>query len=452
MKILLDHGSAYNFGDLGMLQGVTSRLQLGLPEAGLHIVARSKMPAQAWDHMPGSPADVYHLRLALQYAPRNKRRRLLYGVERKVRSRVLGQRDAQDRMDLRLLVDGPPVTTALLALPDSVETVGEYCSAYDAVHIVGGGFLTDTFKGHIKNPLALIRAFREQGKPVVLTGQQIGPFEDGRFEAAVQAVLRECTFVGVRENGDSLSFCERAGLSEGQYAFMGDDSFGLEPASAETSGQRVRDLGLEPGQFVAVNVRVGSYASEHGRHLERVAAMMEAVADQLGMPLLVVPIAMNEADSDVASGRRLQEMARGADVRVLDGDDLTAAAVKGVLSQAYGAFGVSYHFCTYALDSGVPAVCIYAGAYYGQKADGLARVWGEDRLALGLDGLDAAAGARQLVGVWGDDGLRRELSKRASELKELWQRTFDGPVCEAHRSGRRVPGHDVPADTVMAAE
>src|SRR5262249_10110100 len=192
--------------------------------------------------------------------------------------------------------------------------------------------------------------------------------------------LRKASFVGVREPTDSLRFCERAGLRPGAYALMGDDSFGLEPAAPAAVEELLDRHGLRPGRFLAVNLRVGKYTRYQEDYGQRFAALVRELGRRHARPLLVVPIALGEGDSDAASGRRLQAACGGDAVRVLDAPGLTASLVKGVLGRAFAAVGTSYHFCTFALSQGVPAVAVYDGTYYSQKAAGVAAFWQDERL------------------------------------------------------------------------
>jgi polysaccharide pyruvyl transferase WcaK-like protein len=332
------------------------------------------------------------------------------------------------------------VSPEQLEMHEPVGTLGHYAAPFDGLVLLGGGYLTDTFAWSTVQRAALIRTFEQQGKPVVLTGQQLGPFHSVTTARVMGEALRRADFVGVREPTDSLAFCREADVP--RHALMGDDSFGLDSADDEARTLLER-YGLEPGHFFAVNVRIGRYASEHEQHLDALAAQVRSLMDETGMPALVVPIALNETDSDVASGYRLKE-AVGEDLLVLDESDPTPSLIKGTLGLAHGAVGVSYHFCTFALGEGVPAVCIYDGAYYGQKAAGLCAFWGDDRLALALPSTDLVP---HVLSVWGDASLRDRLSVRAEEAKAEWHKVMEREIGNAfpRASGTRTPQSAVTA-------
>jgi polysaccharide pyruvyl transferase WcaK-like protein len=146
------------------------------------------------------------------------------------------------------------------------------------------------------------------------------------------------------------------------------------------------------------------------------------------MPVAVVPIARHGADSDVAAGHRLAE-AMGVDtVRVLDEPGLGVAAVKGLVGQAFAAVGVSYHLCTFALSQGVPAVCLMAGAYYGQKGRGLAGFWGDETLALDVGQLDPHEAAGRVCATLDNPAVRDALRARAEQAVTRWKDVCDGAI------------------------
>ena len=423
MNILIDHGSSNNLGDASMVLSVVLNLRERFPGATLHVVHRSSfIYGSEW----GDAAEFApRFRVALPFfvrdapLPARVRRRLDEGVRRY----VLRQSDATERTSFRNLRSGEAGDLSLIQPPG--QTLREFVERYDALHVVGGGNLTETFPWHLLHRTSLIYAFQEQGKPIVLTGQQIGPFPTDKYWPITAEALRRATFVGLREPTDSVALVRRAGVPEERFAMMGDDAFGLDPADSTEVDERLARRGLSTGQFFTVNLRIGDhYAGGHADHLDTVAGMIDRLADAYGMPALVVPIALNEDDSDLAAGKRLRSRVQTVDLHLLDDSDLTPSVVKGVMERAVGAVGVSYHFCTFALSQGVPAVCIYDGAYYGQKARGLAALWKHDGIALGLEGMDPSRAADHVQSIWDDGALRDQLRERSDQAIDLWHETF----------------------------
>jgi polysaccharide pyruvyl transferase WcaK-like protein len=206
---------------------------------------------------------------------------------------------------------------------------------------------------------------------------------------------------------------------------MGDDSFGLPPADPALVNAYLSRRGLSPGRFLAVNLRVGSYVGATQDYVRPFAKLVSRLARHYELPLVVVPLALNEDDSDITSGHQLARMVEGSSVHVLDDPELDARLVKGILGKAHAAVGVSYHFCTFALSQGVPAICTFAGDYYGQKARGLAGFWKDSRLLLALEGCGTPTALAAATALFDDEPFRDALRARAARAVSRWARIFD---------------------------
>jgi len=428
MRLLIDHGTyAYsNLGDLAMLEGALSRLLNRFPNADISVIDTGFID------FTGNFGNLNKVSLQTDYKfvtddPNFILRKIPFGGRR-----VPG---LNARIKLPILGALLPPKSMLLAnrkTPLRRMKLTEFCEPFDALHICGGGFLTDTFRSLLLSKCSLILTFIAQGKPVVLTGQQLGPFTNPFHEKTLYRTLRHAAFVGVRESTDSFAICQKAGLETEHFEIMGDDSFGC-PASEDLLVSALLDqYGLEPCKFIAFNFRTGFYVKETAKYLQQVAELMLGLANQLQLPILVVPIYIgSDPNNDIEYGKKLAELTQDADILVLDDKNLTPALVKGVMGQAFGAIGVSYHFCTFALGQGVPAICIYDGDYYSQKARGLCGFWKDNRLALSLQNMDPESAVTHTVQVFEDEILREHLKQRAEHAVKEWQRIFDQAVQSA---------------------
>jgi polysaccharide pyruvyl transferase WcaK-like protein len=422
MKILVDHGSSYNLGDTAMIEGVVSRLMSILPGAEIFVIDRPNLKTMIWD-LPGVSRQK-------EYVAKPIFADMFSGVRFFWRFNGPWQR-AISKITLAcmgkiLSLRSLPISKNGKSEKGSVK-LGEFCEQFDALHIVGGANLTDTFYRELFRRCVIILAFAEQGKPIILTGQQLGPFNSRMLRQALTRTLHKADFVGLREPVDSLTFCQEAHIDPKRLEVMGDDSFGLSPADDSLILGLLAQYGLKPNEFLAFNVRIGYYAQEHAKHVQKIAAIVDKIARQFQMPVVIVPIALNPSDSDIRSGKELAKAVRSANVLVLE-NNLTPALVKGVLGKAFGAVGVSYHFCTFALSQGVPAVCIYVGDYYAQKARGLCGFWQDERLALSLKDINTDWAVDHIVQVFKDELLRKKLNLLGKTAIEFWQDTFDRQV------------------------
>lgn len=410
-----------------MLESALAELLRLMPEATFHVVDRPRLKTEAWRWPRVVRHPPYQLYEPLQLKEAGWLRRAVLKGAGRLGRRVVGGGAAGRGFPLAL--PSWAVDPASLLVREPAGSLGDYCAPFDALLVAGGGNITDTFAWGLVQRVGLIRTFAEQRKPAVLTGQQIGPFTSRHSALLTARALRRASFVGVREPTASLDHVRSMGVH--RHALMGDDSFGL-AVDGERAVSLLRAAGLEPRKFLAVNVRAASYVPEVERHWNLIADLVRSLHERTGLPILVVAVAMGGKKSDIRSGHVLRE-AVGDCVVVLEGEDLSASAIKGVMGLAYGAVGVSYHFCTFALNQGVSAVCISDGAYYNQKGDGIASFWGDARLSLPLPGLDAETASRHVLSVLGDDHLRDGLVRRAEQATADWKQVYAQRVVPALR-------------------
>lgn len=363
-KILIDHGCDRNMGDIAMVEGVIRQLQKVFPCAKIATIGHPPLSQGIWASYSVAPVEQY----------------------------------------------------------------AEMAHDFDVLHVAGGGNLTDLFEATVHSRCALIDSFLALGKPIFLSGQQLGPFRNKSVQDKLMQTLKRVTYIGLRDV-DSYKLCERSGISKSCFGITGDDSLGVSVATKKRVHALLQEKNLHPETFLAINVRLASYAPAHIQYLDRIAKIYESTSEKLGMPLLFVPISRNPVDCDVQAAQILSQRMRQP-FAMLDAD-LTASEVKGVLSQAYGCVGISWHFCTFALSRGIPAVCLHASDYYAQKGRGLSTFWGDQRLAMPLRDITPDSAAEHIVQTLHDTSLRKHLAETGRSAQKNWQDFFRDtiPTC-----------------------
>ncbi len=425
IRLLLEHRSGANLGDSAMIEGAVHRLSEILPQWEIHVPDRPGLRTTLWQYPMVRQQIDYTVR------PRSgdlSRIHFLWRYNHYWRKIV---HKATVLSLGNVLAAGPLLVYDGLKRDRSYGNLKSFCEEFDALHLVGQSGLVEVFSDCLFQQCCLILAFAEQGKPVILTGQQLGPLPRWLYRNLVFRTLKQVRFVGLREPSDSVTMCQEARLRPEGFEVMGDDSFGMNCASDEQILALLDQHGLVENGFLAVNVRVARYAGEHRRHLKKIARLLEELAQEFSMPILNVPISFNRGGSDVDTGRELRKIMGNGNLRVIEGDHLTAPLVKGLLGKAWSAVGISYHFCTFALSQGVPAVCLYDGAYYAQKARGLCGFWGDSRLAINLSEVNNDFAVYQIVEVANDEALRRKLEGLSRQVVAQWEAIFDLRVREA---------------------
>ena len=170
---------------------------------------------------------------------------------------------------------------AVLALADGRDALGAGDPAHgvvaavadaDGVVIAGGGNLASTWPFHVYERAALAGVAARLGRPVVVTGQTLGPDLLGRDRELVAQLLRSARIVGVREAPS-----QRLAADLGVDARLGvdDASFlGLPP-----SGFRAK----RDGVLVSLSLSLGR--APRVETVPRIARLVDAAADLVGGPV-----------------------------------------------------------------------------------------------------------------------------------------------------------------------
>lgn len=239
----------------------------------------------------------------------------------------------------------------------------------DALYITGAGTLNDRYATSVGALwCVLMRAASLLGKPVVLSGQQIGPLRNraARFLAAWG--LRSAEFVGVRE---PASFDEaRKLIPRTRLVLTGDDAWDLPPAPIDKARRVLRAAGV-PEPFIAANIRFDAATGWSHGDVSRFAQVLDRLGDKYELPVVFVRLLYGNND-DYQSARLIQSQMH--ENSFLIEEEMGGQLTKAVLSIARCAVGVSYHFCVFALSAGTPTVGIYRTEYMEHKFRGLIRL------------------------------------------------------------------------------
>jgi polysaccharide pyruvyl transferase WcaK-like protein len=289
---------------------------------------------------------------------------------------------------------------ALGPAPDPrARAVVEAVRAADAVVVAGGGNMTSLWPHHVFERATLGAIAAALGKPLVVTGQTIGPVLDAADGALVTGLLDSARLVGLREPS-SLELVR--GLSTSSPA----------SSRAELTIDDASYLVDEPaaiGDYCLVSLASHVGAADRDAVVRETAALL----DGLGMPVRFLAhfgsLVPGESRGDSVMHDRVMAAMRSPATVVTPTDSEAAARL------ARGAsFVVSsrYHPVVFAVPAGVPALGIPVDGYTGVKLRGALGNFGQDGL-LPVDELVAGRGGAVASGVL---ARREEIRSRAAQL------------------------------------
>lgn len=328
---------------------------------------------------------------------------------------------------------------------DLIRVLGE-C---DGVVVAGGGNLNSRYGWLLYERAAVVAVATAAGKPVVISGQTLGPQLSGADAIVLADMLAAAELCLVREPASlalarGLGIAAVAGLDDA--SFWGPDAGGAEGAPKPPEAAVHRDP-ADAG-YVAVTVAPFSGAPEDFYAL--IGAQLDNLHAQTGLPSVFVPhmgIGSEEGwDSDAH--------ARIASSMTTPSRQLSVLTAREVAAQTAGASLVvtsRYHPAVFALSAGVPVTALAVDTYSGVRLAGAMGNWGLEDYVVALpaaltEGLLAPA----LTETWQRRaGISAHLEaarpSRAAAAKSWWDAVAAVFAADADRSSQIPVVEDLPA-------
>lgn len=310
-------------------------------------------------------------------------------------------------------------------------------ASVDAVLAVGGDNYSLDYR--IPSPIMAVDRFAmDMGKPVILWGGSVGPFDRvPGLVAPMRRHLSRMQHVAARESVSHDYLTGRLGLRN--VIRMADPAFVLAPEPVDVepfwpSGSG-RVLGLNVSELIERYRRPG----QELRH--EVADFIRHAVTTHGMGVLLVPH-VNPLTPEGSGGDSaymaplLEQLADLGDAVKMMPRRFNAAQTKYVISQLRFFIGARTHSTIAALSSGVPTISIA----YSVKARGINRdLFGNEDMVLQTPDVSAASlGAALERLLQGESVLRATLARRVAELQSM-ARSATARILPGSVSPDRVP-------------
>jgi len=255
-----------------------------------------------------------------------------------------------------------------LAEDDSARAVVAAVTAADGVLIAGGGNLASTWPLHVYERAALAGVAARLDRPLVVSGQTLGPDLRGRDRELVAGLLGSARLVGVREANS-----HRLAADLGVTARLGVDD-----ASFVALAPTMRPTDAAPdGVIVSLSLSLGR--APRAETVDRIAALVDAAAEATGQPVRFHahfgPLAGLEPRGDAVLHDEVRARMRTPSTVVPTGDVAGAAC----LARSAGLLITGrYHPAVFAAPAGVPVLGLVTDDYTAVKQRGALAHWGQD--------------------------------------------------------------------------
>ncbi len=255
----------------------------------------------------------------------------------------------------------------------------ELLNQMDGYWVVGGGNINDIWIEDSFWKMAFACIFRMMNKPVVFSGQGIGPLNRPISRLIVRCGIKYISVLSLREK-ISFELLKSLKINLSHCCITGDDALTIN----ENKEEVIHTL---PRNFVALNLRMSKYSFEKHNLIDKYTNLIKLLMRKFPEnSFLFIPIAMNQGDSDITSAKAIiKKIGTGTDrISVLE-KAISFENVKLIFENAIFSLGCSYHFCLFSLSKGIPTVGLYANDYYKQKLKGLMQMFGHSNGAVDLN-------------------------------------------------------------------
>lgn len=299
------------------------------------------------------------------------------------------------------------------ALPndDPVWAVIDAVAASDGVVIAGGGNLASTWPSHVFERAALGVIAATHDRPLVVSGQTLGPNLDASDRDLVRGLLAGARRLGLREAA-SVRLAGELGVPG--TATLDDASFlGLDDPAPT----------VDPFLLVSLSTHLGGRSRD--AVVSGLATALDALHAETGMPIRFHAHFGSLADGVIRGDAVLHDEVRAAlhsDSDVAPTGDSRAAARLG---RSAGMLVTGrYHPAVFAAPAGVPIAALVVDTYTDVKLRGVLRHWGQSGL-LDLDTVAQGKAAGLMIEIARrDEGIRRSaaaaLPAQRARANEWW--------------------------------
>lgn len=310
----------------------------------------------------------------------------------------------------------------------------------DLLFNVGGGNLNSIWRfGGLYSKCFTYLICKILGKPIILSGQTIGPINSWFDRKFAMFVLNKVGVITLRDT-TSKSVLKSIGVVKPVIKETADDAVLLPCATHEEIKAAFLNEKIDAHHpLIGINmVGLGYFSTAKLNKAKQILAQVaDYLISELDARIVFVPMQYSlgaddrDAMSEVLGLMELKDKAR---IIMNEYDDKT---LKGIIGQMDLVIGLRYHFIVFATTMQVPSIGIYLDQYYAMKIKGILELMGQEKYAGDIDKISS----EELIELVKDalrnkDKIKQKLEERTKILGERSLFTIEHAVTLLENKGR----------------
>lgn len=299
----------------------------------------------------------------------------------------------------------------------------ENLKSTDLIFNVGGGNINSIFRfGGLYAKCFTYILCRTFGKPVVLSGQSIGPFSRCLDKWLAKFSLNRVNVITLREKF-SRTVLEQIGVTKPLIKVTADDSTLLSPVSKKEI-ETVFSKENIPRHQPLIGVNMIKLRVLPSAKLTKARKLLAKIADYLisehDARIVFVPMSYKATANDRIAASEVLKLMKHKDKAHILVNEYNDHTIKGVIEQMDLAIGLRYHFIVFAVNSQVPSIGIYTDNYYLIKIRGILELVGQGKYACNIEETsleDMISLVEEILS--NKETIRKKLKERTKELGKL---------------------------------
>lgn len=277
-------------------------------------------------------------------------------------------------------------------LNDDEVTLLENLRDVDLLFNVGGGYFTSLNRLELYSKCFTYLICRTFGKPVVLSGLMIGPFNNWFDKHIARFAIDRANVVTLRDSY-SKEILKEIGVTKPKIITAADDASLLPPASfKEVAAVLSRENINLHRPVIGINMYARGLAFDLGvstDKLRKTASLLASVSDSLiqkydAQIIFIATSFHKDADDRVGANLVLEKMKRKDKAFIIE-HEYSDRIIKGIIGQMDVVIGTRYHFLVFAATSQIPLIGIYIDEYYSRKIKGILKLVGQEEFACDVE-------------------------------------------------------------------